>query len=236
MHAIYSNPIAVLDFLERLDGQQRTNIKEIFYLIDYHSFNGPANYDPVDYEDLLQRFFYKVKRFSALQIIISWHKVINNIYGSGSIFVHPDGYTIRTKEEHFKGNIAGMYHSQEFQTRTIRLLGEVDQYAKKHNIRITYFTAPFHPVILNRLELSKKIELTKNILREIDGYYEWNYMAHISPFDEKCIDLFHPRAATLKDLFDHYRTPEYFVTMNNFTQYLEHLIPTCKKFDLLRVC
>lgn len=232
MHVIYANPHAVLNFLSRLDDNQLSNITQIFYLLDYHVFNNKKFYDPVDYEDDWQRFFYKVKSLGFSSVKASWQKIVNNLTNANVSYVNPDGYVVVNGEKTFDGKIRGESWTQDFREVTVSLLAKVEAFAKNRGIKTTYFMAPFPLATLSRLDIVKHESFARAVLKYIDGYYDWTYIASASPFNEQFSDASHPKFNLLKRVFSELRTDEYYVDDSNVHEFMERLKPYFDKIEL----
>lgn len=225
LHVIYESPIAVLDFLERLDERQLANVKEIYYLVDYFAFGPKDFFHPVDYESSWQRLMYKFRNFDAGSIKGAWNKVFYNLFKDKINYVHPNGYIVPVNEKTFDGNLKGAMHPQVVEMKKVDLLGQVDLFAKHHGLKTTYFMPPLPLVSLKQLKFSKKKLFVEAVLRQINGYYEWSYLAQASPFNHMFVDYFHPKFDLMKRLFKEFETPAHFITRDNAHQFLEQIRP-----------
>ncbi|MBT3237407.1 MAG: hypothetical protein HOL37_10775 [Rhodospirillaceae bacterium] len=232
MQVIYANPHAVLDFLGRLDDTQISNITEIYYLLDYFTFNGERNYDRVDYESTVERLVYKIKSLGLGKIQLAWQKIINNLTDSDMSYVTVDGYLMAISENTFDGKVGGEPYPQDFQEDTVGELSKVDAFAKQHGVAITYFMAPFPEATLGRLDFGRHALFSRSVLKHIDGFYDWTYVESMSRFADQFSDGAHVKYALLKRLFQELRTPEYYVDGGNVGTHLKKLRPHFDKVDL----
>ena len=164
MHNIYGNPHRVFNFLKQLNNKQIKNIKHIYFLLDLHTLKGTGAYYRtgkfIDYNTGIYKYkmtelfhMNKYKITSIFENIMSNKKDIEYYLENDGSMAHLNeskmynskgliGYTSSGPTENF----------QEYNTLGISGIKLVNDFCKKNNIIITYYTPTFIDTTLNVID------------------------------------------------------------------------------------
>jgi hypothetical protein len=141
LHALYGNPKAVRDFLSRLNDRQLGNIREVYYLLDRHTFEGDAYRDTLDYT-------------SAVEILGAWlgrggnyvrdalDKVFLNVRGGWNYEIRDNGASRFVTDPVFDGRSRTTPEHRVTTSDAIAALAEVAAILHAHGISVHFFTPP----------------------------------------------------------------------------------------------
>ena len=149
LHVVYGNPYSVSGFLERLEGGHLKNVSEIYYLLDFFTFDGVERaHKKIEYKSLLDRFMY---RFSNLgnYFWVAISTVKSNLISDYSYYITIDGSRKNVADSEREPEFR-LIHGLELYTNitfdALEQLGMIEKFCKRNNLKITYFTPPPSPI------------------------------------------------------------------------------------------
>jgi hypothetical protein len=179
---VYGNPISVDKFLKTLSKKQVKNIKRIYYALDIKCFQKDRYL--VDYEKftILSFIFNQLKNISKESISKSIGDVLLNLgYIENNFYLSKNGNVIALKDKRFDGRFINGRERLKGKTYYLANLKNVDDFAKKNNIEIIYFSPIFSgPYIQHDLDKDFIYGLYKDILEVINNMYFFFYIEDIS--------------------------------------------------------
>lgn len=231
-HSIYGTPYAVMNFLEQLDEKQIQNINKVYYLIDDLTFNGKERYVEVDYNNNLSKLFFMIKNTNLTKIQDALYSYKNN-QQNPKAYINENGSLIFKEElPPFESNNRNhtepkdvVQRRQEFKKESFLMLKNVNQFFKKYNIEVIYFTAPVTMKYIQLTDINDFIERRKLFLENIDGFYDLSYIKDLSDNDSMFSDFSHTRTAG-KNIYLNIlknKDKKYFVTNDNFSEKVEEI-------------
>lgn len=222
LYSIYGNPNAVLRFLKRLNSKQVKNIKHIYYLIDFHAFNGKQDFNELDYSKFLERWQYVFKTFGVNSIFSSIDRIYLNAFGSPDFHISDYGYKVMIQDRFANPNFHAtdrykeeVHATQEFKEETVALLHDIDLFVKERNIPTTYFTGTLPVDFLKIMDPLKLRKLQDTFLQQIEGYYELHYIQGISEDITNFSNMTHLNAKGMQKVFGTGKYKDHYVTVEN---------------------
>jgi hypothetical protein len=152
MHNLYGEPGDILNFLYQLDQKQISNIDEIFYLIDLRAGATRIDRNLIDYGEHTWHFtpltLTKLKRL--------YIDVANN-YGSYKAFLRKDGSTEHIDPTAHIRRLPDYPYKVEliYNDTLIKGILDVNRFAKKHRIKITFFTPVTNTAYFKKIDFLK---------------------------------------------------------------------------------
>lgn len=141
LHALYGNPKAVRDFLSRLNDHQLGNIREVYYLLDRHTFEGDAYRDIVDYTStvgVLGAWLGRGGNYAR----DAFDKVFLNVRGGWNYEIRDNGASRFVVDPVFDGRSRATPEHRITTADTIAALAEVAAILRGHGVAVHFFTPP----------------------------------------------------------------------------------------------
>ncbi len=181
--SLYGNPVDVYNVIRQVNKKQLKNIKEIWYLIDTHTFNSKnsvyANLNLHSKKDFITQ---SISNLNIDKIKASYRTITSNLNKNNTYYISQYGETIKIKEKVFDG-IIGKNDIMRIPITTkkaIKYLSKVDEFCKKNSIKITYFTTIYNLPYLKTCDLNLYKNQFKDFLSVIDGFYDFHYVKNLS--------------------------------------------------------
>jgi len=186
-HNIYGEPSNIFNFLKQLSNQQIKNIDHIYYLVSLETMRD--GYNGLDYskyglwDRLIETFPLNSLNLKYLirDIVynIRQESIRYYIYEDGSQFVINTNQTTMLNQKNYQNR-----NSAIEKNNSIKSIIAIDNFCKKHKIKITYYTPTYSDKYI--INYDNIYFLWKNLLDNgIDGFYCVYYIQDIS---DKIVD------------------------------------------------
>jgi len=182
-HDIYGEPDDILNFLSQLNEKQLNNIKHIYYLISIHTMTdeiSKLNYKSNSFIDKLA-YILPLSSLSMKRTLkdLKFNFLKNSIYyyidDDGSLYVNDQNQSVVLN----KKNISKPAINTIKKNNSIKKLLQVNNFCKKNNLPITYYTPTYSDKFLIDVETVNYL-WTKLLDGGINEFYTLYYIDGIS--------------------------------------------------------
>lgn len=227
LHAVYGNPYSVLGFLELLEDGHLKNISEIYYLLDFFTFDGVERaHQRIEYKTFLDRFMYRFSRVgNYFWVAISTVKA--NLMSDYSYYITIDGSRKNVsgseREPEFR-LIHGLKLNTNITDDTLEQLGMIAKFCKKNNLEITYFTPPLPLFTLKHYyPFEQYSHRLKVFLRVVPHLHDFTRTKELSENTEYFSNYSHVNTAGVQVLIQMMKEKTYQIDESNIDEHLEQL-------------
>ncbi len=237
IYPIYGHPISVYNFLNTLSKKQIENINKIYYLIDFQCFSDNnsvyENRFVMDLNSNYEFILNYLKLFSIDKLFASVTMVLNNVFLNFNSYVSENGFAMYKEKDitNFDNNLKdiarqsknSIKNGQEFSIQMLNYLSKIDEFSKKNNIEVTYFTSTFMQEYLNKMDYNLTVSLRNEFLTNISGFYDLAFIPDVSNKPEFFTNPTHISKDATKYIVDILlnKNNEFFVTKENFETKME---------------
>ncbi len=235
--SLYANPIDVFNLIRQFDKNQISNIKEIWYLIDTHTFNAKNSiYETLNLNSKKDFFIQTVSNLNMDKLNNAYSTITSNLKKNYIYYVSEYGETIRVEDKYFNGIID---ENQKIRVpitthKAMKHLSKIDKFCKENNIKITYFTTIYNLPYLKRCNLDLYKAQFQEFLSVIDGFYDFHYVENISINMNLFSNLDHPNAEGTRYLINLVQNSndKYFITKDNINLHFKNIKFQIQNYDL----
>jgi hypothetical protein len=226
--SVYGNPADIYAFLNNLDSTQVSNIKRIYYLLDYHVLTDKeSHYTNIDFNSTFDFLWESCGNLNKQKILHAVDNLLKNVSGvyttimtddGAYVYVRPAPYTHATYQEPI------LFH---YESGALENLKKLDLWCKNHEVEIIYFKSIFSRHFVENLDTtSMRIHFEKT-LEVVDGVYSLTYIPEYSNDRRYFSDPSHHMDTLTRIeaqiLTSPERRQEYFVTSETLPDYLTSL-------------
>ncbi len=218
LYSIYGNPRAVLDFLNRLDGPRSGHVREIFYLLDRHTFCQGCGIEEVDYTSFWSVLLYKLAHFpeTANRLPLDLIRNIKIAMGRADLVGGENGALLSRDPAAFDGSWTKRpippFPPKPFEDGTLALLGEIDALAHRRGWTIHYYVPTLPDAAVAGLDHATLAAEKRRFLKVLPGYHDLSRIEGISEDPANFSDAHHLNTMGARRAICALRSERYLVT------------------------
>lgn len=229
--SLYGRPSDVNYFLQNLSNQQRSNITEIYYLIDLSCFI-PSTYDTNPAKREPSYYFKTIKSLGRLKLLRAISTLLRNGLNQCGYYINDNGSVVTSEfAQYYPTNEERIANKNKFviecHDEALNDLSFINAYCKEHNIHITYFTDIFNICCLEHLKFETLVPFFTKIVDTIPSLYSMMYLPNYSENMSYFYDRDHHKDELTKLQCEILQSPEkikeFLVNKENVSTYLNTL-------------
>lgn len=234
--SLYGNPIDVYNVINQFDKTQLNNIKEIWYLIDTHTFNTKSSiYQNLNIDSKKDFLLQTISNLNIHKIELAYETINSNLKQNYSYYLTEYGENIKIKEDNYFNGIITSDQKARIPittTKAIEYLDRVDKFCKQNSIKIKYFTPIYNIPYLKKCDLNLYKDQFKEFLKVIDSFYDFHYIKNISNDLTLFSNLDHVNTKGTKYLIDLLKnnSSDYLITNSNLDNHIEKIFEDINNF------
>lgn len=201
--SVYGYPLEINNFLSQLTNGQIENIDKIYVLVDFHvaDWEKPSN---TKFNESVSLFSY-MKSFNYKKAMDSYNVVKRNRDSSidygideyGSQFNRAEIIPLLTNLKNYK------YEPEvSYTEKGLSYYKNINEFARKHNIKIYFYTPTMNMYYLSRVDLDKMNSFKKEVLSLIPCFYDFTYVEDVSGDIKNFTDASHMNTGNVKKIMD----------------------------------
>jgi len=191
LHSLYGNPKNIFNVLNKLSKVEISNINKVYYLLDFHVFNTDT-YRKFDTSNFLPQIYYLIRNTNSIKIVDSLKLLVLNMTGKYNSYIDRESGSAVMKDSIEMEFINLEYKPYlEYNKEVYSYLSKIDNFFKKHNIEVVYFTPPLYSGVLKNFDLDILKKQKELYLDHIDGFYDFTYVESISDDESMFKDVTH---------------------------------------------
>lgn len=230
--SLYCRPADVYYFLQHLSSKQKTNVSEIYLLIDPQCF---YPYKSI-YQNIVLEFDFSyilntLKHISRDKCLRAISTVIRNVSDNNG-YVNENGVVVHAKHPPYNPSLKELEEEKNgasyvYDEETIEYLRKINVFCTENKIPITFFTGIFNHYYLRQLNFQNFANFLTKVLDKIPCLYSFLYLEDVSNNLSHFYDFGHYKQEITDLQFQILRSEElskaYKISKENISNYLHSL-------------
>ena len=180
-NSLYGNPVDVYHFLQQLDINQIKNIKNVYYLLDAHTFlDKNSIFNELDLNSWNDFYIATFQNIGKKKILVALGTVKANLNGSIYRYLARTGEIVDKNQTTIEEISIEKTRMPTYGKKAIDFLKKVNLFFLENNIHVIYYTSPLNIPYLKKIDCIAYEKQFASFFTSIEKVYDFRYLPQIS--------------------------------------------------------